>query len=182
MKREGWEINDLSPLSWQSFWDFTTSGLFSKVFLRVLKRILFRENSNIPIWCHEMFVFSESCLSQKTFLLQKIDCVFVLAIRGLLHMIKNFFCVVVWFCVFNHFYGIFFFWKVSFETTLSWCCRKHVFVFEIASLKKKFEWVYDQIIFFPVTFGWKDLSSPLWTKFWKLFRFGRWLSLFVLES
>ena len=58
--------------------------------LRVLKRILFRENSNISIWYHEMFVFSESCLSQKTFLLQKIDCVFVLAIRGLLHMIKNF--------------------------------------------------------------------------------------------
>jgi len=54
-----------------------------------------------------MFVFSESCLSQKTFLLQKIDCVFVLAIRGLLHMTKNF---VMWcdFRVFNHYYGILF--------------------------------------------------------------------------
>ena len=54
-----------------------------------------------------MFVISESCLSQKTFLLQKIDCVFVLAIRGLLHMTKNF---VMWcdFRVFNHNYGIFF--------------------------------------------------------------------------
>jgi len=52
-----------------------------------------------------------------------------------------FLCVVVWFCVFNHFYGIFFFWKVSFETTLSWCCRKHVFVFEIASLKSLSEFM-----------------------------------------
>jgi hypothetical protein len=31
LRREGWEINDLSPLSWQLFWDFTTFGLFSKV-------------------------------------------------------------------------------------------------------------------------------------------------------
>ena len=39
---------------------------------------------------HEMFMFSESCLFAKDVLLQKIDCVFVLAIRGLLHMTKNF--------------------------------------------------------------------------------------------
>jgi len=53
-----------------------------------------------------MFVFSESRLSQKTFFLQKIDCVFVLAIRGLLHMIKNLSCGVI--SCFNHCYGIFF--------------------------------------------------------------------------
>ena len=35
-------------------------------------------------------MFSESCLFAKDVLLQKIDCVFVLAIRGLLHMTKNF--------------------------------------------------------------------------------------------
>ena len=57
-----------------------------------------------------MFVFSESHLSQKTFLLQKIDCVFVLAIRGLLHMIKNFVSRGV-ILRFNHSYGIFFFEK-----------------------------------------------------------------------
>ena len=39
---------------------------------------------------HEMFMFSESCLFAKDVLLQKIDCVFVLAIRGLLHMTENF--------------------------------------------------------------------------------------------
>jgi hypothetical protein len=50
-------------------------------------------------------------------------------------------------CV-NHYYGIF--WKVSLKK--SWCCRKHVFVFEIVSLKglNKFS---DQIIFFPLTVG-----------------------------
>jgi hypothetical protein len=76
----------------------------------------------------------------KDVLLQKIDCVFVLAIRGLLHMIKNFVSRGV-ILRFNHSYGIFFFWKVSFETTLSWCCRKHVFVFEIASLKSLSEFM-----------------------------------------
>ncbi len=34
---------------------------------------------------------------------------------------------------FNHCYEIFFFEKFSFRK--SWCCRKHVFVFEIVSLK-----------------------------------------------
>ena len=59
-------------------------------------------------------MFSESCLFAKDVLLQKIDCVFVLAIRGLLHMTKNF---VMWcdFRVFNHYYGILFSEKFSWE-------------------------------------------------------------------
>jgi hypothetical protein len=65
-------------------------------------------------------------------LLQKFDCVFVLAIRGLLHMTKNFIFCVVWFFLFNHWYRIF--WK-KFPLKKSWCCRKHVLVFEIVSLK-----------------------------------------------
>ncbi len=102
--------------------------------------------------------FLNLCLSQKTFLLQKIDCVFVLAIRGLLHMTKNF---VMWcdFRVLITCYGIFF-EKFSFEK--SWCCRKHVFVFEIVSLKDLNK--VDQIIFFPVTFLGKRFRSPLWKK------------------
>ncbi len=74
----------------------------------------------------------------------------MLAIRGLLHMTKNF---VMW-CDFrvksllrNPFE------KFSFKK--SWCCRKHVFVFEIVSLKGLNK--FDQIIFFPVTFWVKDL-------------------------
>ncbi len=42
------------------------------------------------------------------------------------------FCLVVWFLCFNHCYRIF--WK-SFLFKKSWCCRKHVFIFEIVSLK-----------------------------------------------
>ena len=39
--------------------------------------------------------FSELLSFAKDVLLQKIDCVFVLAIRGLLHVIKNFVCGVI---------------------------------------------------------------------------------------
>jgi hypothetical protein len=93
---------------------------------------------------HEMFLFSDSCLFAKDVLLQKIDCVFVLAIRGLLHMTKNF---VMWsdFCALITFYEIFPFEKFSLRK--SWCCRKHVFVFEIVSLRNLNK--VDQIIFFP---------------------------------
>ncbi len=46
LKREGWEINDLSPLSWQFSWNFMTFGSFSKVW-SFWNRLLFQENSNI---------------------------------------------------------------------------------------------------------------------------------------
>ena len=69
-----------------------------------------------------------------------------------------------------------FFGKFSFKK--SWCCRKHVFVFEIVSLKDLNK--FDQIIFFPVTFWVKDFVCH-YGKVWELFHFGRWLS-FVLES
>ncbi len=46
-----------------------------------------------------MFVFSESLSFAKDMLSQKVDCVFVLAIRGLLHMTKNLSCGVIFFCV-----------------------------------------------------------------------------------
>ena len=72
----------------------------------------FKKTQISQFWYHEMFVFSESCLSQKTFLLQKIDCVFVLAIRGLLHMTKN---LVMWsdFCAFKSLLRNLFFEKFS---------------------------------------------------------------------
>ncbi len=73
-------------------------------------------------------------------LLQKFDCVFVLAIRGLLHMTKNF---VLWcdFCVLVTVTESF----EKFPLKKSWCCRKHVFVFEIVSLKDLNK--FDQIVF-----------------------------------
>ena len=59
-----------------------------------------------------MFVFSESLSFAKDILLQKVDCVFVLAIRGLLHMTKNF---VMWsdFCAFKSLLRNLFFEKFS---------------------------------------------------------------------
>ena len=94
LRREGWEINDLSPLldNLLRFYDLWV--VFKG--LRVFETdFCFKKTQVSQFWYHEMFVFSESCLSQKTFLLQKIDCVFVLAIRGLLHMTKNLSCGVI---------------------------------------------------------------------------------------
>ena len=129
--------------------------------LGVLKQnFSFKKTQISQLWYHEMFVFSESCLSQKTCLLQKIDCVFVLAIRGLLHMTKNF---VMWcdFRVFNHYYGIFFLKKFFLQEimVLSKTCvrfRNRIF--------KRFEWVLIKLSFFPWLLG-KKICSPLWKKF-----------------
>ena len=68
--------------------------------LRVFEtKFSFKRTQISQFWYHEMFVISEPCLSQKTFLLQKIDCVFVLAIRGLLHVTRNFVLWCDFFCV-----------------------------------------------------------------------------------
>jgi len=50
----------------------------------------FKKTQISQFWYHEMFVLFWILSFAKDVLLQKIDCVFVLAIRGLLHMIKNF--------------------------------------------------------------------------------------------
>ncbi len=89
LRREGWEVNDLSPLSWQFFWNFMTFGWFSKV-KSFETDFCFKKTRISQLWYHEMFVFSELLSFAEDVLLPKIDCVFVLAIRGLLHMIKNF--------------------------------------------------------------------------------------------
>jgi hypothetical protein len=90
LRREGWKINDLSPLSWQFFVKFyDLLGCFKR--LRVFETdFSFKKTQISRFRYHEMFLFSDSCLFAKDVLLQKIDCVFVLAIRGLLHMTKNF--------------------------------------------------------------------------------------------
>jgi hypothetical protein len=69
------------------------------------------------------------------------------------------FCLVVWLMCFNHYYGIF--RKVSLKK--SWCCRKHVFVFEIVSLKV---WTSFLIkLSFSLWLLGKRFHSPLWKKF-----------------
>ncbi len=88
-EKKGWEINDLSPLSWQflRFYDlwvvFKGLGVFETSFVsRKLKYL------NFDIM--KCSSFSEFSSFAKDVILPKFDCVFVLAIRGLLHMIKNF--------------------------------------------------------------------------------------------
>ena len=79
------------------------------------------------------------------------------------------------FVLLNHYYGIPFSLK-SFPKgimVLSKTCvrfRNRIF--------KKFEWVYDQIIFFSCDFWVKDFSSPLRKKFLKTFPF--WVLTFFL--
>ncbi len=72
LRREGWEINDLSPFSWQFFlWNFMTFGLFQR--LRVLKQILVsRKLKYLDCDIMKMFVFPEFCLLQKTFYCRKL--------------------------------------------------------------------------------------------------------------
>ena len=144
LKREGWEINDLSPLSWQFFEILRPLGCFQR-FRSFETKFSFKKTQISQFWYHEMFIFSESCLSQKTFYCRKLIVFSCLQFADC--YIWSRICLVVWFLCFNHCYGIF--WKVSLKK--SWCCRKHVFVFEIVSLKDLNK--FDQIIFFPMTFG-----------------------------
>ncbi len=80
-------------------------------------------------WYHEMFVFSECYLSQKMFLLQKLIVFSCLQFADC--YIWTRICYVVWFCVLITVTESF----EKFSLKKSWCCRKHVFVFEIVSLK-----------------------------------------------
>jgi len=129
------------------FWNFMTFVLFQR--LRVFETdfsfkktpLLNRESWNIRLFwilsfakdvfnCRKLIVFS--CL-------QFADCyiwprIFV--------MWSDFLCV-------NHCYENFFLEKFSLRK--SWCCRKHVFVFEIVSLRGLNK--FDQIIFFPWLLG-----------------------------
>ncbi len=99
---EFWEARGEKLMTCHLFLDnfpqnFVTFGLFSKV-KSFWNRFVFQENLNIIIL--KLWILSFWTLSfTKDVLLQKFDCVFVLAIRGLLHVTKNLFCLVVWFCV-----------------------------------------------------------------------------------
>ncbi len=72
------------------------------------------------------------------------------------------------------------FWKVSLKK--SWCCRKHVLIFEIVSLKGLNKlWSNHS---FPIECRVKDLFAVM-EKVWKLFHFGGWffkLNFWVWEG
>jgi hypothetical protein len=119
----------------------------------------FKRTRISQLWYHEIFIiFFLIFVFRKRHVIAEIDCVFVLAIRGLLHMTKNF---VLWcdFCVLITVTESF--WKVSLKR--SWCCRKHVFVFEIVCLRGLNEFLIK--LSFSLWLLGKKICSPLWKEF-----------------
>ena len=106
----------------------------------------FKKTQISQFWYHEMFVFPEFRLLRKTFYCRKLIVFSCLQFADCYMWSRILSCGVI--DVFNHCYGIF--WKVSLKK--SWCCRKHVFVFEIVSLKdlNKF---WSNYLFFPWLVG-----------------------------
>jgi hypothetical protein len=121
-------------------------GCFQR--LRVLKQSFVSwklEYLNFDIMKYSFFF--NLCLFVKDKLLQKLDCVFVLAIRGLLHVIKNFvlwcdFCVLI--TVTESFLKSFSFREIM---VLSKTCVR----FRNRIFKRFWMSFYDQIVSFPVT-------------------------------
>jgi hypothetical protein len=137
LRREGWEINDLSPLSWQLFWDFTTFGLFSKVCKFLKQNLVSRKLEYLNFGIMRCLTFLNLVFRKRRFCCRKLivfsclqfaDCYiwsrFFFLCRGVIlrfySLLRNLFVL-----------------KSFLRNDISWCCRKHVFVFEIASLKKK---------------------------------------------
>jgi hypothetical protein len=145
-------------------WNFVTFGLFSKVrsFWNevFVSRKLKYHDFEIYLFLNSVFL-RKMCYCRNLIVfscLQFADCY----IWPRIYL----FCGVI--LCFNHCYGIF--WKVSLKK--SWCCRKHVLVFKIVSLKglNKFRSNHS----FPIKCWVEDLFA-LMEKVRKLFRFGSWL-------
>ncbi len=108
LRREGWEINDLSPFSWQFFVEFHDLWVVFKG-LRVLKQIFVSRKLkylNFDIMKCSSFLNFVFC--KRRFIAENWLC-FRACNSRIVTYDKEF---VLWcdFCVLNHFYGIF--WKV----------------------------------------------------------------------
>ena len=143
LRREGWDINDLSPLSWQFFREISWPlSCFKR--LRVLKQIFVSRNFkylNFDIMKCSSFL--NLVFRKRRFIAENWLC--FRACNSRIVTYDQEFCHVGWFCALITVYEIFPFEKFSLRK--SWCCRKHVFVFEIVSLRNLNK--VDQIIFFP---------------------------------
>jgi len=155
-----------------------TFGWFSKV-KSFWNGFLFQENSNISnliSWNIRLFWILSFA---KDVLLQKIDCVFVLAIRGLLHLIKNF---VLWrdfvfLITLTESFSLKSFLRNDIIMVLSKTCVR----FRNRIFKKVWMSLWSNYLF-PCGFFWvKDFSSPLWKEFENFSVLGVDF-LFVLES
>ncbi len=90
LRREGWEINGLSPLSWQLFEILWPLGCFQS--LKSSETDFYFKKTQISQFDTMKCSFFWTLSFAKDVLLQRFNCVFVLAIRGLLHMTKNLSC------------------------------------------------------------------------------------------
>ncbi len=110
LRREGWEINDLSPLSWQFFVKFHDLWVVFQR-LRVLKRILVsRKLKYLDFGIKKCSSFLNFCLSRKTFFCRKLIVFSCLQFADCYIWSRILSCGVI--LCFNHCYGIF--WKVFF--------------------------------------------------------------------
>ena len=101
--------------------------------LRVLKQIFVsRKLKYLDADIMKCSCFLNLVFSQKTFYCRKLIVLSCLQFADCYIWSRILSCGVTF--MLNHFYGIFF-WKVFVKKTLSWRCRKHMFVFEIVSLK-----------------------------------------------
>ncbi len=105
LRREGWEINDLSPFSWQFLWNFMTFGLFFKGLKFLKQTFVSRKLKYLNFDIIKYSFFSGSCLSQKTYYRRKLIVFSCLQFADC--YIWQRICLVVWFLCFNHYYGIF---------------------------------------------------------------------------
>ena len=147
-----------------------TSGWFSEV-EEFWNGFLFQESSDILSlisWNIRLFWISSFA---KDVLLQKIDCVFVLAIRGLLHMTKNFvlWCDFAFLITLTESFSLKSFLRNDIIMVLSKTCvrfRNRIF---------KRVWIsLDQIVFFPWLLGKRFVHHYGKKKVWKCFHFGNW--------
>ncbi len=73
LKREGWEINDLSPLSWQFLKLYDLLGCFQR-FRSFETKFSFKKTQISQFWNHEMLVFSLNLSFAKTFVAETWLC------------------------------------------------------------------------------------------------------------
>jgi len=132
--------------------NFTTFGLFSKVWEFLKQNLVSRKLKYLNLISWDVLLFWILSFAKDVFITENWLCfracnsrivyiwsrIFLLCCGVILRLIT--------------FYGIFFFEKFPLKRHYHGVVENMCSIFEIVSLKG-FEWVYDQIIFFPVTFG-----------------------------
>ena len=89
-----------------NFWDFTTFGLFSKVYEFLKQNLVSRKLKYLNLDIMKCLSFLNSVFRKRRFIAENWLC--FRACNSRIVTYDQEFCLVVWFLCFNHFYGIFF--------------------------------------------------------------------------